>query len=159
MGDLERSSMNRAAQVSTPVYLPAWDHFSSAFKSLMAKCPGGTLGFGKAYHGDSYKQLPPAPDKGRFATVAFRDPQSGDWIAIPSSTRLFGSATTAPQYNFHSKIIAPLASRILTIPAMGRFDDFGLPTPLPLSEDVLLTFTERNKISGFEITLSKSEWG
>ena len=151
--------MNRAAQVSTPIYFPAWDHFSSVIESLVAKWPGETLRFAKADHSEAYEQLPPAPDKGRLATVAPRNPESGDWVAIPPSTRLFGGATTVLQYDFLSKIIASLASRILAIPAIGPCDNSGLPFPLPLTEDVLLTFTELAEIFGFEITLSKSEWG
>ena len=36
-GDLKQSSTNRATQVLRPINLPAWQHFSSAIKDIMAE--------------------------------------------------------------------------------------------------------------------------
>ena len=104
-------------------------------------------------------QFPLRPGQRGLAAVAFRDPDSGERQAVPPNTQLFGSITAALQYNCLSRIIAALAARRLKIPIAEYFDDFGLATPLPLTEDALLAFTELNRILGFELELSKSEWG
>ena len=47
----------------------------------------------------------------------------------------------------------------MAIPALGYFDDFGLVTPLPLTEEARLLFTELDEIFSIVLKLSKSEWG
>ena len=63
------------------------------------------------------------------------------------------------QYNFLSREIASLSTRILKIPAMGHFGDFGEAPPLSLAEEALLAFTKLNEILGLSLKLPKSEWG
>ena len=42
---------------------------------------------------------------------------------------------------------------------MGYFDDFGIVAPLLLTEEALQAFAELNRIFGFDLKVSKSEWG
>ena len=86
-----------------------------------------------------------------MAAITLRNPRSGGWKAFFPKIQLFGSTTAGLEYNCLSRIIATLATRLAGIPTLGYFDDFGLVSPLPLTEEILLAFTELNEISGFAL--------
>ena len=158
-GYLKQSSTNRAAQGSTLIKLPTWDHLASMIKSMMDQCGGLPLGIAKADHQAAYRQLPLRPDQRRLATITLRDPRSGDWRPFLPNTQLFGSATAAHRYNCLSGIIATQATRLLRVPTLEYSDDFGLVTPHPLTEGALSVFTEPDGILGFVLKVPGAEWG
>ena len=156
--DLKQSYTNAAAQVLTPINLPTWDHFSSLIKLMTKLAPSLPLGFAKADHSDAYKQLPLRPDHRGLAAITLREPSSGRWRCFLPNTQVFGSTTAVLQYNCLSRVIATLARRLLKIPVMGYFDDFGIVDPLSLTKEALQAFTELNRILG-SISESRNQSG
>ena len=126
---------------------------------FMKKLGCGKIGLAKADRPEAYNQLPLVPSRRLLATVLLRGPRSGSWRAFPPNTRLLGSAAALLQYNCLCGAMAPSATRILKIPVMGYFEDFGMASPLPLTEDALLASTKMSEILGFSLELSKSERG
>ena len=94
-----------------------------------------------------------------MSTIHLRGPRSGGWKACHPNTQLFVSARAVLQYTCLSRLIAALATRLLGAPIRGFFPEFGLVTPVPLAEEALRAFPEPNGVVGFELKLSKSEWG
>ena len=93
------------------------------------------------------------------AAVTLKDPVDGQWYGFIPRTQLFGSTAAALHYNCLSRVIASLACRVLKIPCVGYYDDFGLILPECLIKDVLGIFTSFNKALMIISKDKKSEYG
>ena len=113
----------------------------------------------KAGHADAYKQLPVTTKDELAAAVTLKDLAGGKWYGFIPRTQLFGSAAAALRYNCLSRVIASLACRILEIPCVGYYDDFGVILPECLVKDGLAVFTSFNKALMIISKDSKSEYG
>ena len=125
----------------------------------MGQYPGAPLGFARAVRQAAYERLPLPPERKRPSTIHPRGPRSGGWKACLPNTQLVGCATAVLQYTCLSRFISALATRLLGAPIRGFSPEFGLVTTAPLAEEALRAFTEPDGIVGFELKLSKSEWG
>ena len=157
--DLRQSRTNDATFINTPINLPTWDHFTALTTLLRALHPTAPLAMGKADHEDAYKQLPLLPSDRKMAAVTLKCPLDGNYYCFLTCTQLFGSVSAVLQYNCLSRIIATLAVRLLKIPVMGYYDDFGLITPESLTGEALEYFCELNRLLGFSMKRKKTLWG
>ena len=113
----------------------------------------------KADHADAYKQLPVATKDELAAVVTLKDLVDGQWYGFIPRTQLFGSTAAVLHYNCLSRVIASLACRILKIPCVGYYDDFGIILPECLIKDGLGIFTSFNRALMIILKDSKSEFG
>ena len=113
----------------------------------------------KADHADAYKQLPVTTKDELAAVVTLKDLVGGQWYGFIPRTQLFGSTAAVLHYNCLSRVIASLACRILKIPCVGYYDDFGIILPECLIKDGLGIFTSFNKALMIILKDSKSEFG
>ena len=157
--DLRQSRANEATSVQTPINLPTWDHFSALCCQVQELAPSAKLAMGKADHEDAYKHLPLRPEDRDLAAVTLRCHDDGKHYCFLSRTQLFGSTSAVLQYNCLSRVIATLAVRLLKIPVMGYYDDFGLIAPAELTGEALVCFVELNKLLGLRMKPSKTAWG
>ena len=125
-GDLKDSLTNTACAIRTPITLPGWDHIAAAARILAdRRC---SWSFGKVDHKAAYKALPIRPEDSRYAVIALWGPKRLIWCGRRTRTQLFGSTAAVLHYNGISRIIASLLSRLLVIPTLGYFEDFGFST-------------------------------
>ena len=154
--DLRQSLTNQATFINTPINLPTWDHFTSLTNLLRDLMPNASLAMGKTDHEDAYKNVPLAPNDQDLAAVTLKCHSDGKPYCFLTRTQLFGSISAVLQYNCLSRIIASLAVRLLNIPVMGYYDDFGIITQHELIKDALFSFTELNRILGFKMKPKKT---
>ena len=152
--DFKDSLTNEACSVETPITLPCWDHIAAATKILSANKRKWV--FGKIDHKDAYKALPLRPSDAKYAIIALRNPDDKSWYGFRSNTLLFGSTAAVLHYNCVSRIIASLACRILLLPTVGYFDDFGFLTADEDSSEAFRAFKEFFLLLGFELKVEKS---
>ena len=157
--DLKRSATNEATFVATPINLPSWDHIAQMCSLYYLKGDRRPLAIAKADHADAYKQLPVATKDELAAVVTLKDLVDGRWYGFIPRTQLFGSTAAVLHYNCLSRVIASLACRILKIPCVGYYDDFGIILPECLVKDGLSVFTSFNKALRIILKDSKSEFG
>ena len=117
------------------------------------------LAMAKADRADAYKQLPVTTQDELTAVVTLKDLVDGRWYGFIPRTQLFGSTAAVLHYNCLSRIIASLACRILKIPCVGYYDDFGIILPECLVRDGLGFFTSFNRALLIILKDSKSEFG
>ena len=157
--DLKRSATNDATFVSTPINLPSWGHIAQICALYYLKGDRRPLAMAKADHADAYKQLPATTEDELAAAVTLKNPAGGQWYGFVPHTQLFGSTAAALHYNCLSRVVASLACRVLKIPCVGYYDDFGLISPECLIKDALGIFTSFNKALLIILKDSKSEFG
>ena len=121
--DFKDSLTNMTCRVQSPITLPGWDHIASATRSLSATRQ--SWAFGKIDHRAAYKALPLRPTDSDYAIIALWNPKTRTWHGFRPKTQLFGSTAAVLHYNCLSRIIASMACRLLHIPTVGYFDDFG----------------------------------
>ena len=63
----------------------------------------------------------------RFAYVELRRPISARWFEVRTRTLLFGYVAAVLRYNTIIRLFFAIAARILCIPEIAYFDDFGAP--------------------------------
>ena len=155
--DFRDSMTNTACHISTPITLPGWDHIAAAAKILsLSQRPWA---FGKIDHRAAYKALPLRPSHIPYAVIALWNPQKREWFAFRPRTQLFGSIAAVLNYNCLSRLIASLACRILLIPTIGYFDDFGFFVSANDADSAMNAFNEFFDIIGFELKREKSAIG
>ena len=157
--DLKRSATNDATSVATPINLPSWDHIAQMCALYYLKGYRRPLAMAKADHADAYKQLPVTTKDELAAVVTLKDLVDGNWYGFIPRTQLFGSTAAVLHYNCLSRVIASLACRILKIPCVGYYDDFGIILPVCLVKDGLDIFTSFNKALFIILKDKKSEFG
>ena len=152
--DLKRSASNDATFVSTPINLPSWGHIAQMCALFHLKGDRRPLAMAKAGHADAYKQLPVTTKNELAAAATLRRPVDGEWYGFIPHTQLFGSTAAALHYNCLSRAIASLTCRMLKIPCIGCYDDFGIISPECLIKNALDISTSFHKASVFAIVPS-----
>ena len=112
--------------------------------------------FGKIDHRYAYKALPPKPSGACFATLALCNPDTKRWNGFRPRTLLFGSTAAVLHYNCLSRIIASLARRLLLLPTIGYFDDFGPIAAFEGAVEAFSAFAEFFALIGPELKIEKS---
>ena len=156
-GDFKDAFTNKCCHINTPITLPGWDHIASAARILSTK--HNAWAFGKIDHEAAYKALPLRPADTRHAVIAIWGPNTKAWFGFRPRTLLFGSTAAVLHYNCLSRIIASLACRILLIPTLGYFDDFGFLVNAPDAAMTMAAFTELFTILGLSLKTAKSVVG
>ena len=155
--DLRDSMTITACTIRTPITLPGWDHIAAASRILAGtRC---SWSFGKVDHKSAYKALPILPRDSRYAVIALWNPDEKRWCAFWPRTQLFGSIAAVLHYNCFSRVIATLICRLLLIPTIGYFDDFGF---FARTSDEALTLAHINELVtliGLELKVEKSVIG
>ena len=155
--DLRDSLTNTACTIRTPITLPGWDHIASACRYLRTtQCEWS---FGKVDHRAAYKALPLREEDARYAIIALWAPTEKLWVGCRSRTQLFGSIASVLHYNCLSRIIASLICRILLIPTLGYFDDFGFFARTAEEAVAMRDVTEFLDLFGIELKTAKSVIG
>lgn len=72
---------------------------------------------------------------------------------------MFGAIAAVLHYNVFSRLLSELVSKLLGVPLLCFFDDFGAIIPAELVERALATFTSFCSKLGIRLKSSKSEWG
>ena len=155
--DFKDSLTNKTCIVQSPITLPGWDHIAAAARTLSAS--EQSWAFGKIDHRDAYKSLPLRPSESNYAIIALYQPESRRWFGFRPKTQLFGSTAAVLHYNCLSRIIASLACRILLIPTIGYFDDFGFLCIASEAALVMADFAAFFQMFGLELKLEKSAIG
>ena len=155
--DFKDALTNKCCHIATPITLPGWDHIAAASKTLSTR--ELAWAFGKIDHEAAYKALPLRPDDSRHAIIALYNPSLRGWFGFRSRTLLFGSTAAVLHYNCLSRIIASLACRLLLIPTIGYFDDFGFLVSALDSASAMSAFSELFSILGLSLKTAKSEIG
>ena len=155
--DLKDSLTNETCHIATPITLPNWDHIASSARILATN--KRTWVFGKVDHRDAYKALPMKPSEARFATLALWDPIEKKWNGFTPRTLIFGSTAAVLHYNCLSRVIASLACRLLLLPTLGYFDDFGFIVAAEGADEAFSAFTEFFALFGIELKIEKSSMG
>ena len=150
--DFKDALTNRRCRVDTPITLPGWDHIASAARILSDR--DNARAFGKIDHEAAYKALPLRPSDTRHAVIALWGPKSKKMFGFRPRTLLFGSTAAVIHYNCLSRIIASLACRILLLPTIGYFGDFGFFVNAQDAPMAMGNFTELFEILG--LTLKKA---
>ena len=134
-GDLRHNMANLCTSVMTPITLPTWDHIAQLRKSVFQTKRDWV--FLKSDHADAYKQLPLGPEYANLTAVCLRNPDTGEWCAFIPKVLLFGAVSSVIHYNCFIRLLAVLMNRILGIPILNYFDDFGSLSPEPLGAKAL----------------------
>ena len=155
--DLRHSRTNLSFVVETPIKLVRWDHLAE----LTHRVNDGSRewGFFKADHEAAYKQLPLDSSHAKLAVVAMRSPVGHKWYGFISRTMMFGAIAAVLHYNVFSRLLSEIVSKLLGIPLLCFFDDFGAVIPLTLAARALSTFTAFCSKLGIQLKEEKSEWG
>ena len=155
--DFKDSLTNRRCRITTPITLPGWGHITSASRILSTRqC---AWAFGKVDHEATYKALPLRPADARHAVIALWDNTTKAWFGFKPKTLLFGSAAAVLHYNCLSRLLASLACRILMLPTIGYFGDFGFFAYAPDSAMDMATFSEFCSLLGLSLKMAKSSIG
>ena len=88
--DLKGSQTNRAAAVTTPVFL-IWGHFPAIFRMFREAGASDCLAMSNAAREDASKQLPVLDEHKMLAVVTLKGPQSGKKGGFVPQTKLFGT--------------------------------------------------------------------
>ena len=137
---MKDSLTNTACAIRTPIPLPGWGHIAAATRILADnRC---SWSFGKVDHKAAYNDLPIKPEDSSYAAIALWGPRRLIWCGCRSRTQLFGSTAAVLRYNALSRIIASPICRILAIPTMGYFGDFGFITRTADRKETMKTLIE-----------------
>ena len=155
--DLRHSRTNLACVVETPIKLVSWDHLAE----LTHLVNDGTRdwAFMKADHEAAYKQLPLDHHHAKLAVIALRSPTNGMWYGFISRTLMFGAIAAVLHYNVFSRLLSELVSKLLGIPLLCFFDDFGAIVPASIADRALAAFTAFCTKLGIKLKVEKSEVG
>ena len=63
-----------------------------------------------------------------FSYIALRRPISARWYAMRPMSHLFGFSAVVLRYNTMGRLFPAIAARILCIPTISHFGDFGFST-------------------------------
>ena len=157
--DLKANGVNSATHITTPITLPSWGHIASSVLRFQHFNPSASLSLIKADHEAAYKQLPLDPSEAGLAAVTLLNPTSNSWCAFLPRTLIFGSTSAVLHYNCLSRIVASLCCRILGIPRLGYFDDFGMIIYSSLERATLQAFVGLNEVFGIRVKLAKCASG
>ena len=130
--------VNDLFQIATPINLPTWDRVGECARRVSSARV--YWGFAGADRYAAYKCEPMLPLRSKFCNLDVRNPVRNDFAASIPLTQLFGSTASVLNYNVLSRTIATLANRMVDIPFLGYFDDFGLITPMGASARELSAF-------------------
>ena len=155
--DLRDSLTNTACAVRSPITLPGWDHIAAAARILNTTLCDWS--FGKVDHQSAYKALPIRPADINYAVLALWNPLESAWYGSKTRTQLFGSTAAVLHYNCFSRVIASLVCRILAIPMVGYFDDFGFFTRSADEDETMSLVNEFLSLLGVELKVAKSVIG
>ena len=155
--DLRYSRTNLACVVETPIKLVSWDHLAELTHLVNDRTRDWA--FLKADHEAAYKQLPLDHYHSKLAVVALRSPLDGKWYGFISRTLMFGAIAAVLHYNVFSRLLSELVSKLLGIPLLCFFDDFGSVVPAIIAKEALATFTAFCSKLGVKLKVEKSEVG
>ena len=155
--DLRHSRTNLACIVETPIKLVSWDHLAEL--THLVNDGSRDWDFMKADHEAAYKQLPLDHYQAKLAVIALRSPVDGKWYGFISRTLMFGAIAAVLHYNVFSRLLSELVSKLLGIPLLCFFDDFGSIIPASISKQALHTLTAFCTKLGIKLKEEKSEVG
>ena len=155
--DLRHSHTNLSCVVETPIKLVSWDHLAEL--TNLVNDGSRDWAFFKADHEAAYKQLPLDYSHAKLAVVALRSPIDGRWYGFLSRTMMFGAISAVLHYNVFSRLLSEIVSKLLGIPLLCFFDDFGSIIPAELANRALATFTAFCSKLGITLKTAKSEVG
>ena len=133
--DLKDSGTSAMCVVRSPITLCGWDHIAEATRVIRAF--PRAWAFGKVDHRAAYKFLPLRPSDAQYAVIALWNPDDENWYGCRPRTQLFGSTASVLHYNCFSRLLTTLLTRLLMIPLLGYFDDFGFYAPLEYAVETL----------------------
>ena len=157
--DLKHNRVNLHCAAWNPIKLPTRGHISQM--RLNIRTSERKWAFFKADHEAAYKKLPLEPPNAPLASVALRNPETSEWMALRPKALLFGAAAAVLRYNCFSRLLSVLSNLTFVIPLIGYFDDFGALIPYELSNDAIDTFVEVCATLGIHLETKKTEvgWG
>ena len=155
--DLRRSRTNFPCVVETPIKLARWDHLAEL--TNLVNDGSRDWVFFIADHEAAYKQLPLDYSHAKLAVIALRSPHDGRWYGFLSRTLMFGAIAAVLRYNVFSRLLSELVSKLLVIPLLCFFDDFGSVVPKVLAGRALANFTAFCPKRGIQLKADKSEYG
>ena len=155
--DLKDSLTNTACTVRSPITLPGWDHIAASSRILAGQHTAWS--FGKVDRKSAYKALPIRPLDAKYAAITLWGPTRKVWCGFRTRTQLFGSTAAVLHYNALSRIIASLLCRILAIPTLGYYDDFGFFAHTSDETETMAAIVECLTLFGFTLKTAKSVIG
>ena len=155
--DLRYSRANLACSALTPIKLISWGHIAQLSRLIASS--GKAWHFFKADREAAYKQLPLEFSHSKLAVIALRSPQDKRRYGFFSRTMVFGAIAAVLHYNAFSRLVTELASKILGIPVVCFFDDFGALIRVPLGRKALEIFSKFCQLLGISLKASKSQVG
>ena len=155
--DLRHSRTNLSCIVETPIKLVSWDHLAELANLVNDR--SREWSFFKADREAAYKQLPLDYRHAKLAAIVLKSPEDGRWYGFFSRTLMFGAIAAVLHYNVFSRLLSELVSKLLGIPLLCFFDDFGALIPRELAKSALDTFTAFCSKLGVKLKLEKSEYG
>ena len=148
---------NLACCVATPIRLASWDHLAEMCRRISSSNKDWHLF--KADHEAAYKQLPLEWEHSSLAVISLRSPTDHCWYGFMSRTLMYGAIAAVLHYIVFSRIIAELMCRVMGIPMISYFDDFGALLPAEIARKGLQTFTQLRQLLGITLKSAKSEVG
>ena len=105
-------------------------------------------GFGKRDHSHAYKNSPLRPSDSRRAYIALFNPIDKCWYAREPLALLFGETANVLHYNTFSRISPSIVMKVLSIPVVAFYDDFGFPIDREIASIGLEAFKELSSLLG-----------
>ena len=155
--DLRHSRTNLSCVVETPIKLVSWDHLAEL--TNLVSDGSRDWAFFKADREAAYKQLPLDSTHAKLAVIALRSPSDGRWYGFLSRTLMFGAIAAALHYNAFSRLLSEIDSKLLGIPLLFFFGDFGSIVPHSIAGRALEVFTAFCSKLGIRLKAEKSEHG
>ena len=155
--DLKDSGTNAMCVVRSPITLCGWDHIAEAAHLFRSRPQAWA--FGKVDHRAAYKFLPLRPSDSTLAVIALWNPDDENWYGCQSRTQLFGSTASVLHYNCFPRLLTTFLTRLLMLPILGYFDDFGFFTLRDSAETTLGHVTRFCRILCITLKEEKSAVG
>ena len=93
----------------------------------------------------------------KLAVVASRPPRDNKWYGFVSRTMMFGAIAAVLRYNVVSRLLSELVPKLLGIPLLFFFGDFGSIAPAELAERAMATFAAFCAKLGIRLKAEKSD--
>ena len=143
---LKQSGSNKASATRTSIDIPSLGNLLQDRRSFRKDGFLSRLGMAKAARADAYKHLPLRAEDKCAAVVTLRNPVVGDVRGFFPRTHFFGATAPALHYNCFSRILTPLARRVLKIPFAGYSGNSGIMAPLVAVGVGLVSLTELSNL-------------
>ena len=105
----------------------------------------------KADREASYIKIQMGHEHRNLAMVSLRNPDAGDWAALPPNALLFGAVEASLRYNCFSRLRSVLFNRIFGFPLIGYcVEDFVELFPSKLAPIAVMTFGRFSESLAFD---------